>query len=615
MAGMRLAIDPDDTRYPFVLCLAAVANRADLGRSAFRTGRGGDLGYAAGVVQGRRQRRDGRIERRLGPDEPGPRPLAGRLRRFAEAWSGMGWGSPSRGATTSSGSCSPTFGLDWSKPDDEIAVVLTPQGPLASFPLPEAGRWRLVDATGMVEADESEAIAARFRELVEPLCGPRRRPSISRRGRRRSAFAGEWSIGFRQGAMLRGGRRGPHPQSGGRAGDEHRRTGRLQSGLEARPGGSWRGERRAARLLRRRAPAGGAGGAARHRPDDPGRDLAQSAGPRSSKRPAFGCSLASASCVGRRRWSFPSWRSDIVDSPIVAKDGPGWFMALQLGGGTAFKAERAFRHGPRAGDRMPDPPIGTSDPSLDAEQERRLSDVIFDGGRGPRLARFSGDRARIWRFGGRVPLRGVRVDASDRLESGRFWSSRRFPVEPTPGLEGATAGRSDQRTPPTVWSGRGLPLFDPSRRLYRLSQSTARFVRLSRIPQANFPMKPWPSADASYNEDLVNRASSVTVSPVRRNSRRALLMNAVRGVGDWIGDRFEIFAVHEGGMSLVYVVNDHLGAASGRSSRSRRSRTSCSAIACDDRGSPPNAASGCSSVGTRTSSRRMRWRSSAPSPT
>jgi len=36
-------------------------------------------------------------------------------------------------------------------------------------------------------------------------------------------------------------------------------------------------------------------------------------------------------------------------------------------------------------------------------------------------------------------------------------------------------------------------------------------------------------------------------------------MNAVGGVGDWIGDRFEIFAVHEGGMSLVYVVNDHLG--------------------------------------------------------
>ena len=30
-------------------------------------------------------------------------------------------------------------------------------------------------------------------------------------------------------------------------------------------------------------------------------------------------------------------------------------------------------------------------------------------------------------------------------------------------------------------------------------------------------------------------------------------------VGDWIGNRFQVFDVHEGGMSLVYVVSDHLG--------------------------------------------------------
>ncbi len=36
-------------------------------------------------------------------------------------------------------------------------------------------------------------------------------------------------------------------------------------------------------------------------------------------------------------------------------------------------------------------------------------------------------------------------------------------------------------------------------------------------------------------------------------------MAGARSVGDWIGDRFEIFVVHEGGMSLVYVVHDHLG--------------------------------------------------------
>jgi serine/threonine protein kinase len=36
-------------------------------------------------------------------------------------------------------------------------------------------------------------------------------------------------------------------------------------------------------------------------------------------------------------------------------------------------------------------------------------------------------------------------------------------------------------------------------------------------------------------------------------------MASVRGVGDFIGDRFEVFDIHEGGMSLVYVANDHLG--------------------------------------------------------
>lgn len=36
-------------------------------------------------------------------------------------------------------------------------------------------------------------------------------------------------------------------------------------------------------------------------------------------------------------------------------------------------------------------------------------------------------------------------------------------------------------------------------------------------------------------------------------------MTDVISIGDWIGNRFQVFDVHEGGMSLVYVVNDHLG--------------------------------------------------------
>ncbi len=36
-------------------------------------------------------------------------------------------------------------------------------------------------------------------------------------------------------------------------------------------------------------------------------------------------------------------------------------------------------------------------------------------------------------------------------------------------------------------------------------------------------------------------------------------MAGIVSVGDWIGDRFQVFDVHEGGMSVVYVVNDHRG--------------------------------------------------------
>jgi serine/threonine protein kinase len=36
-------------------------------------------------------------------------------------------------------------------------------------------------------------------------------------------------------------------------------------------------------------------------------------------------------------------------------------------------------------------------------------------------------------------------------------------------------------------------------------------------------------------------------------------MAGVISVGDWIGNRFQVFDVHEGGMSRVYVVSDHLG--------------------------------------------------------
>ena len=44
-----------------------------------------------------------------------------------------------------------------------------------------------------------------------------------------------------------------------------------------------------------------------------------------------------------------------------------------------------------------------------------------------------------------------------------------------------------------------------------------------------------------------------------QQKRRRALMTGAFAVGDWIGGRFQVFDIHEGGMSLVYVVNDHVG--------------------------------------------------------
>ncbi len=63
-------------------------------------------------------------------------------------------------------------------------------------------------------------------------------------------------------------------------------------------------------------------------------------------------------------------------------------------------------------------------------------------------------------------------------------------------------------------------------------------------------------------------------------------------IGDWIGGRFQVFDVHEGLMSLVYVVND-LWVAQGRKSlHSRHYAANCWPVVSESVGSPPNAESG-----------------------
>ena len=59
--------------------------------------------------------------------------------------------------------------LAWDRPDDEMTVILTPEGPVVGFPFPEPGCWRLVHAsTGTVEDSEAEParVVTRFQSLL-----------------------------------------------------------------------------------------------------------------------------------------------------------------------------------------------------------------------------------------------------------------------------------------------------------------------------------------------------------------------------------------------------------------------------------------------------------------
>ncbi|MEX0938814.1 MAG: FAD-dependent monooxygenase [Pirellulales bacterium] len=57
--------------------------------------------------------------------------------------------------------------VDWQFIQSEAHMLLTSGGLLPAIPLPEPGRWRLIDATGAPELRDPQAIVARFEQLVE----------------------------------------------------------------------------------------------------------------------------------------------------------------------------------------------------------------------------------------------------------------------------------------------------------------------------------------------------------------------------------------------------------------------------------------------------------------
>jgi 2-polyprenyl-6-methoxyphenol hydroxylase-like FAD-dependent oxidoreductase len=377
IAGMRLALDPDDTRYPFVLCLPQSRTERIL------IDRLSELG--GGVEWGKRLTSFEADDDGVTAELKGVSGSADRVRaRWLVGCDGAhsavrhGLGLAFEGGKYAQRFLLADVGLAWSRPADEIAVTLTPGGPFVAFPLPEDGRWRLVDVTGEVDAVDPDAIADRFRDLVTrhgDSAATIDRPSWT------SSFTIQRRVvdRFRQGrCFVAGDAAHIHSPAGGQG---------MNTGVQDAVNLAWK----LALAIRGEASAGLLDSYdAERRPVAlavlRGTDLLTRAvtlrNPlaRRTRDALFG--LLSHVGLVRRRASLELSELTVRyrRSPIVAKDAPGWFMALRQGGGTAFKAERAFKHGPRAGDRMPDPPVGTSDPV--ARRERRLSDVLFGEGRG-----------------------------------------------------------------------------------------------------------------------------------------------------------------------------------------------------------------------------------------
>ena len=67
--------------------------------------------------------------------------------------------------------------IDWEQPDDEATLILNKGLQLGAFPLPERGRWRLVDPTGAVGTDNTQQAAERFQSLLNANGFPKARIS------------------------------------------------------------------------------------------------------------------------------------------------------------------------------------------------------------------------------------------------------------------------------------------------------------------------------------------------------------------------------------------------------------------------------------------------------
>jgi 2-polyprenyl-6-methoxyphenol hydroxylase-like FAD-dependent oxidoreductase len=278
--------------------------------------------------------------------------------------------------------------VGWSMPDDEGAVLFTSEGPILAFPLPGAGRWRLIDPTGIVDTDDPDRIVARFREVVHAHAAA-------------DAVVDDavWTSSFhlhrrvvdhvRVGrCFVAGDAAHLHSPAGGQG---------MNTGIQDAFNLAWK----LALVLRGRAPDALLDSyEAERRPvalgvlkgsealtrmvtlrDPLARDL----------RDVF-LSLVTEIGFARRRLSLGASELAIAyrDSPIVAEDREGLLRALRpVAAGSGMRGYLSFAAAPRAGDRAPN--VAFTAPGANGAE--RLFDVLQ--GTTHSLLMFAGDGARI----------------------------------------------------------------------------------------------------------------------------------------------------------------------------------------------------------------------------
>jgi 2-polyprenyl-6-methoxyphenol hydroxylase-like FAD-dependent oxidoreductase len=369
--GLRLALAPDETRFPFLLVLPQ--GRTEQILLDRLNDLGGEVEWGT-RLESFRSGPDG-VTVELKDDD-------GRTSYVRAKWLvgcdgarsvvRQGAGLEFRGGEYPERFLLADAEVSWKLPEDEAAVLLTPEGALVAVPLPDEGRWRLIDTTGRSDAATPDAIMARLGRLAGPVSGIGGTVGDA-------AWTSSFIIHRRVVDRYRAGRvfvagdaAHLHSPAGGQG---------MNVGVQDAVNLAWK----LAMVVRGEAPESLLDSYDAERRPVAARVLWSTdrimrlIAPRNPvarvARDAVVAGLGRIDAVSRRVAREMAGLSVAYRrSPIVDEDRPGWLYATSVEGATGFNANESFRRGPKPGERLPDVILAQSD--LATGLPLRLSDVV-----------------------------------------------------------------------------------------------------------------------------------------------------------------------------------------------------------------------------------------------